>query len=434
MKKILYLYVLCFITIISCNNDDKRIAVTGVSLNKTELTLTGIGSAEKLEAYVVPANATTDFEWFTNKPDIAAVDADGEVTALAKGTAIITVITANGEKTANCTVTVEEATIAVTGVSLNKLELVIANIGTSKILIATVEPIDASNAAVEWSSENPAVATVNANGEVTAIAEGTAVITAKTADGGKTATCEVTVVGCYMCELLDPCVVDPQYPWDRTPLKPSWWNYPPDWADLPYEERESALQIPEEILFSLSTEELTDVVLRYPRIRNPLSFNQLQMGVNALYDSFNGIRELFRREDAAKELLKHYNCMMQDIDVFLGEPDHEQGYRFVLNAQILEFLFGFIVQKSDVLSKEDYKRMLHSLVCAFEKEIVYYYPDFRFHVLTNYYARAHVIVKMDAQYLEEIPSGLSNPVFNPSGPVWGTGHDLINHMSYNLIK
>lgn len=80
----------------------------------------------------------------------------------------------------------------VIGVSLNKTQLNLAP-GTSQTLIATVSPFDATNKAVTWSSSNISVATVSSSGVVVAKAAGTATIKVTTNDGGKTATCKVTV-------------------------------------------------------------------------------------------------------------------------------------------------------------------------------------------------------------------------------------------------
>lgn len=80
----------------------------------------------------------------------------------------------------------------VTGVSLNKDSLSLEP-GGSEALTATVTPDNATNKNVTWSSSAEGVATVDANGNVTAVAEGTAIITVTTVDGGKTATCTVTV-------------------------------------------------------------------------------------------------------------------------------------------------------------------------------------------------------------------------------------------------
>ena len=80
----------------------------------------------------------------------------------------------------------------VTDVRLNKTELTLL-IGDTANLIATVLPENAENKAVSWKSNNPATATVDNHGKVTAIDTGTAIITVITEDGEKTATCKVTV-------------------------------------------------------------------------------------------------------------------------------------------------------------------------------------------------------------------------------------------------
>lgn len=86
----------------------------------------------------------------------------------------------------------DSVTYVVRGVSLDRSALTLIEGGTAQ-LTATIEPIDATNKKVTWSSSAPGVATVDASGNVTAVAEGTATITATTDDGGKTATCTVTV-------------------------------------------------------------------------------------------------------------------------------------------------------------------------------------------------------------------------------------------------
>ena len=82
--------------------------------------------------------------------------------------------------------------VPVTGVSLDESSITL-DVGGSKTLAATVTPEDATNKKVRWSSDNEAVATVSEDGVVTAVAGGTAVITATTHDGLFTATCTVTV-------------------------------------------------------------------------------------------------------------------------------------------------------------------------------------------------------------------------------------------------
>ena len=82
-------------------------------------------------------------------------------------------------------------TVAVTGVSLYPTSLTLTE-GDSETLAATVAPANATDKTVTWSTSDANIATVS-NGQVTAIAKGSATITVKTTDGNKTATCEVTV-------------------------------------------------------------------------------------------------------------------------------------------------------------------------------------------------------------------------------------------------
>jgi len=82
--------------------------------------------------------------------------------------------------------------VPVTGVTLN-LPDALLKVGGTLTLEATIEPGDAANKTVTWSSDDDRVATVNSSGEVTAVAPGTAMITATTEDGGFTAYCTVTV-------------------------------------------------------------------------------------------------------------------------------------------------------------------------------------------------------------------------------------------------
>ena len=83
--------------------------------------------------------------------------------------------------------------VEVESVSLDKTEYTFNTIGNTLTLKATVLPTDASDNSVEWSSDKATVATVDQNGTVKAIGNGTATITVKTKDQGKTATCAITV-------------------------------------------------------------------------------------------------------------------------------------------------------------------------------------------------------------------------------------------------
>ena len=171
---------------------DKEINVTEVKLNKTQTSIL-VGASETLVATVLPENATNQkVSWKSSNEAVATVDANGKVTGVKAGEATITVTTEDGGMTATCKVYGSTATVAVTGVMLNKTETTILE-GSSETLVATVLPENATNRNVSWKSSDEAVATVDANGKVTGVKAGEAVITVTTEDGKKTNTCKVTV-------------------------------------------------------------------------------------------------------------------------------------------------------------------------------------------------------------------------------------------------
>ena len=169
-----------------------NVPVTGVTLSQTELSLTE-GNTAQLTATVKPDDATNkNVTWSSDDTSVATVDATGKVTAVSAGTATITVTTVDGGYKDTCQVTVTAALVPVSGVTLNKDSLALG-VGDTETLTATVAPANAANQSVTWASSAPSVATVDAAGKVTAVAPGTATITATTVDGGFTAICTVTV-------------------------------------------------------------------------------------------------------------------------------------------------------------------------------------------------------------------------------------------------
>ena len=172
----------------SCTVTVSNVAVTGVTLNKTTLSLVN-GNSETLTATVAPANATDKtVSWSSSNTSVATVS-DGTVTAKGVGTTTITA-TAGG-KSATCTVTVTP--ILVSSITLSSSTASV-NVGSTVTLTATATPTNAADKTVSWSSSNTGVATVSSSGVVTGVASGTATITATANDGsGVTATCSVTV-------------------------------------------------------------------------------------------------------------------------------------------------------------------------------------------------------------------------------------------------
>lgn len=164
--------------------------VKSISLDKTELEISE-GDKATLVATVLPENADNkNVIWSSSDESIATVK-DGVVSAIKEGEATITAKTDDGGKTATCAVKVNAKVYPVESVSLDKTTAEITE-GETLTLIATIKPENATNKKVIWSSSNVEIATVE-DGVVSAIKEGEATITAKTEDGGKTATCSVKV-------------------------------------------------------------------------------------------------------------------------------------------------------------------------------------------------------------------------------------------------
>lgn len=202
MKKKLLSVVLSLMTILvgltSCSGDDD-VAVTGIKLDKSELTLLK-GESGLLTAKVSPENATnTTVTWNSSNPAVATVDGTGKVTAIEGGTTTITVTSTDGKFSATCTVkvnvNVSSLTLSDTSLSLEK--------GTSKKLSVTVNPDDATDKSVTWTSADTNIAKVDENGNVTAVNGGTTTITVKSADGKIAATCTVAVTVSVQSVALD---------------------------------------------------------------------------------------------------------------------------------------------------------------------------------------------------------------------------------------
>lgn len=164
--------------------------VTGVSVSPATLSL-GVGDSSYLTAKVSPSNAANqNVTWKSSNTSVATVNSSGRVSGVKAGSATITVTTEDGGYSAYCSVTVG---VAVTGISVSPTSRTLTE-GDSYTLTLSVFPYNASNKNVTWSSNNTTVATVDSYGTVKAVKEGSATITAKSEDGGFTATCQITVV------------------------------------------------------------------------------------------------------------------------------------------------------------------------------------------------------------------------------------------------
>ena len=152
--------------------------VTGVSLSETSVSMF-VGKTYSLTATVVPSDATDrSVTWTSSNSSIATVNSTGQITALSKGMATITVTTKDGGYTSRCTVTVKDNMGSVT-ISPSSLGMLYVG-DAATALTAVISPSDYPDKTVSWSSSNTGVATVDTNGKVTPKAPGTAVITVTT--------------------------------------------------------------------------------------------------------------------------------------------------------------------------------------------------------------------------------------------------------------
>lgn len=163
---------------------DNTIPATNIELDASSKTMT-VGEKAKLTATVKPDDSTDKVTWKSNNDKIVSVDENGNITALAVGET--EVIATAGSVSAVCKVTVEG--VKVSEVKLDKTSVSL-KAGETAQLTATVTPDNATDKTVTWTSSNEKIATV-ADGKITAVAPGTATITATSGD--KSATCTVTV-------------------------------------------------------------------------------------------------------------------------------------------------------------------------------------------------------------------------------------------------
>lgn len=165
-----------------------EVVVTPTGITTTDVLTLTAGEAATLETAVAPDDAThVSISYTSSDNDIATVSDAGEVTAVAAGDATITAAVDGTALSAACKVTILPA---IESVELNYTTLSLRPEGTAQ-LTYTVAPEEALADNATYTSSDEAVATVDAEGNVTAVADGTATITVDV--NGVAAECEVTV-------------------------------------------------------------------------------------------------------------------------------------------------------------------------------------------------------------------------------------------------
>lgn len=161
--------------------------VTELRMDNRSMTV-DTGDDIQLTATILPYDADNkNIVWNSDNPDVADVNGNGVVTGVKAGQTVIRATSEDEGISDFCVVTVNQP---VTGVSLSKSELSFGKIGDAEQLVASVQPADATNKELNWSSSDESVAIVS-NGRVLCSGYGTAIVYVTTVDGGYMASCVV---------------------------------------------------------------------------------------------------------------------------------------------------------------------------------------------------------------------------------------------------
>lgn len=179
---------------IACSDSEDEpetpnVEVTSVTVSPESINMV-IGDTERLTLTILPENASVKSgTWASSDEAVATVSQNGTVTAVAEGTAVITVTA--GSKSATCNVTVTAERIEIESIEISPAEVTLTQIGETAQLTVKIMPEDATYTDMTWTSSDESIATVTQEGLVTAVAEGNATLTVSV--GEISATCSVTV-------------------------------------------------------------------------------------------------------------------------------------------------------------------------------------------------------------------------------------------------
>jgi hypothetical protein len=148
------------------------------------------------------------------------------------------------------------------------------------------------------------------------------------------------------------------------------WDYPvkpgtKEWLAFETTQQcREACQIPQEILSALSTKELVEICMNYPFYFEPMLYDDERMGITAVIDNFNGLRELGKRTDGAKELMLKYRDLPV-LDRILLPADKDYGALFKPSyVELVLSTDAFISQ----LSQDELKELQQIVRDRYQKE------------------------------------------------------------------
>ena len=174
------------------------VKVSSLSVSDVNLTFAKKGETRQVHVTVSPANATNKgLSWSSSNTSVATVNQNGVVTAVSNGIAYINVKAVDGsmvDKDIKVTVNIVPDVVNVKSITLSQSSLSLTSKGQTATLTATVMPANATDKSITWTSGNTRIATVDSNGTVTAVSNGTTSVSAQSNDGSYiTVRCQVTV-------------------------------------------------------------------------------------------------------------------------------------------------------------------------------------------------------------------------------------------------
>ena len=138
-----------------------------------------------------------------------------------------------------------------------------------------------------------------------------------------------------------------------------------EWRNLNVQQRVERLQLSDNLLGSMRTEDLIEVCLEYPFVIDLFAYNDFQTGFKALYNDFNGFRELLGRDDLAEPFLLFLDVNWQKADLMKGRESLAIGM-----YSLLSVVFKYMLAQDAVISKmsrSQLRRMLDT--CMRNNEI-----------------------------------------------------------------
>lgn len=186
-----YVLLLVFLVLLSsCSKSDESPSVTSISLSKSSLIVT-MGATDSLQVNYFPKEASKPtYVWQSSNENIATIK-EGVIVPISEGVCTITVTIPSTNIKSTCIVTVIPIKPDSIQIDSDSLSLYI---GEKTKLTANVYPATAKDKTVYWYSSNTRVATIDNAGNIIAVGEGTAKLTAKTKVGNITTSCNIRVL------------------------------------------------------------------------------------------------------------------------------------------------------------------------------------------------------------------------------------------------